>query len=244
MRDHADAIPAPAGAVTAWSHPALTIVRLSVSPLRANCYLLACRATGAVLVVDAGDEAGRILAALARLTDGMTEQVAAIVNTHGHVDHTAAVGALRAALGPVPVLMGPLDSELVLGNGPDAARLLGREYLPVLPNRPLADGDEIRWGACAFRVLATPGHSPGGVCLYGHGVLLSGDTLLRGTVGSWRGFKGDRLALLASIRERLLPLPPGTAVYPGHGEPTTLAAEATGNRFVNRAATCRARSNE
>ncbi len=219
-----------------WTPPAFTITRLIVSPLHANCYLLACRATGAVLVVDAGDEAARILIAIARLTDGATGRVAAIVNTHGHVDHTAAVGALRAALGAVPVLMHSLDVELVLGNGPDAARLLGREYQAILPDRTVDDGDEIRWGACAFRVLATPGHSPGGICLYGHGVLLSGDTLFRHGVGSWRGFKGDRVALLASIRERLLPLPPETAVYPGHGEPTTLAAEATENRFLRRAA--------
>jgi len=219
-----------------WTPPAFTITRLIVSPLRANCYLLACRATGAVLVVDAGDEAARILIAIARLTDGATGRVAAIVNTHGHVDHTAAVGALRAALGAVPVLMHLSDVELVLGNGPDAARLLGREYRAILPDRTVDDGDEIRWGACAFRVLATPGHSPGGICLYGHGVLLSGDTLFRHGVGSWRGFKGDRVALLASVRERLLPLPPETAVYPGHGEPTTLAAEATENRFLRRAA--------
>ncbi len=227
--------PALEDALVTWAHPALTITRLTVSPLRANCYLLTCRATGALLVVDAGDEAARILAAIVRLTGGATERVAAIVNTHGHVDHTAAVGALRAALGPVPVLMHPADIELVLGNGPDAARLLGREYEPVLPDRTVNDGAEIRWGACALRVLATPGHSPGGVCLSGHGVLLSGDTLFRHGVGSWRGFKGDRVALLASIRERLLALPPETAVYPGHGEPTTLAAEATENRFVRRA---------
>jgi hydroxyacylglutathione hydrolase len=229
-------LPAVGHDTVMWTHPAFTITRLVVSPLRANCYLLICRATGALLVVDAGDEAPRILDAIARLTAGSTGRVAAIVNTHGHVDHTGAVGAVRAALGPVPVLMHPLDIELVLGNGPDAAQLLGREYQVVLPDRTVDDGDEIRCGDCAFRVLATPGHSPGGLSLYGHGVLLSGDTLFRRGVGSWRGFKGDRIALLASISERLLPLPPETIVYPGHGEPTTLAAEAAENRFLRRAA--------
>ena len=227
--------PVQADDTTTWAHPALTITRLVVSPLRANCYLLVCRATGALLVVDAGDEAGRILAAIGRLTEGATARVAAIVNTHGHVDHTAAVGAVRAALGPVPVLMGAADVELVLGNGPDAAHLLGREYQPILPDRTVVEGDAIRWGACALRVLETPGHSPGGLCLYGHGVLLSGDTLFRGSVGSWRFFKGDRTALFASIHERLLPLPPETIIYPGHGEPTTLATETTENRFLRRA---------
>ena len=227
--------PVHADDTATWNYPAFTITRLIVSPLRANCYLLVCRVTGALLVVDAGDEAERILAAIGRLTDGATARVAAIMNTHGHVDHTAAVGAVRAALGPVPVLMHPLDVELVLSNGPDAARLLGREYQPVLPDRAVNEGDAIRWGACALQVLATPGHSPGGICLYGHGVLLSGDTLFRHGVGSWRGFKGDRAALHAGIRERLLPLPPETIVYPGHGEPTTFATEASENRFLRRA---------
>lgn len=234
MRDHAE--PTLADRDTAlYHHPLIAITRLVVSPLAANCYLLRCRATGEVLVVDAGDEADRILAALARLTAQGARGVRAIVNTHGHVDHTAAVAALRDALGPIPVLMHPDDIELVEGNGPDAAQLLGREYVPIRPDRLLHDGDEIRWGDCALRVLATPGHSPGGVCLYGHGVLLSGDTLFRRSVGSWRFFKGDKVALFASIREQLLTLPPETVVYPGHGEATTIAEELAENRFLRRA---------
>lgn len=220
---------------TALYDPMIAITRLVVSPLASNCYLLRCRATGEVLVVDAGDEADRILAALTRLAVQGATAVRAIVNTHGHVDHTAAVAALRTALGPIPVLMHPDDVELVEGNGPDALRLLGREYVPVLPDRLLHDGEEIRWGACVLRVLATPGHSPGGVCLYGHGVLLSGDTLFRRSIGSWRFYKGSKATLLASIREKLLSLPPETVVYPGHGEATTIAEEEAENRYLHRA---------
>jgi len=212
-------------------HPAIAVTRLEVSPLKANCYLLRCRATGDVLVVDAGADGDRILAAIAALTGGRRELVRLIVNTHGHVDHVAAVADLRAALGPVPVAMHPEGIELVEGNGPDAARFLDHPYVPVLPDRLVREGDEIAWGACSLRVIETPGHSPDGISLYGHGLVLTGDTLFRRSVGAWKYFKGHKADLFASLH-RLVALPPETAVYPGHGEPTTVGEERAENKYV------------
>ena len=213
-------------------HPAVGVTRLVVSPLAANCYLLTCCATGAILVVDAGDEGARIVQELDRLTGGAPEKVELIVNTHGHIDHTAAVADVRTALGPIPVLMHQADIEVVEGNGPDGLRMMGREYVPVLPDGLLREGDEVRWGNCALRVIETPGHSPGGICLYGHGLLLSGDTLFRHGVGAWRFFKGDKRALFAGIHDKLLTLPPETVVYPGHGEATTIGEEIANNPYL------------
>ena len=225
-----------AGADTlAMYHPDIAVTRLVVSPLAANCYVLTCRATGEAIVVDAGDEGARIVAEIDRITGGARGRVRLIVNTHGHIDHTAAVADLRAALGPLPVLMHPADIEVVEGNGPDGLRMLKREYVPVLPDGLLHEGDEVRWGSCALRTIETPGHSPGGICLYGHGLLLSGDTLFRRGVGSWRFFKGDKAALFAGIFEKILPLPPETVVYPGHGEATTIGAERAENPYLQRA---------
>lgn len=217
-------------------HPDIAVERLVVSPLAANCYLLTCRATGDLLVIDAGDDGARILRQIDQATDGARERVKLIVNTHGHIDHVGAVADLRAALGPVPLLMHPDDIELVEGNGPDALRMLGREYVPVLPDGLLLEGDEVRWGTCALRVIATPGHSPGGICLYGHGLLISGDTLFRRGVGAWRFYKGSKQALFDSLRGKLLTLPPETIVYPGHGEPTTIGEEVAENPYVQKAA--------
>lgn len=222
-----------AGALAA-RHPDITVTRLVVSPLAANCYLLTCRATGELVVVDAGDEATRIIDALDTATAGQRQLVRTIVNTHGHIDHTAAVAELRDVLGPVPVVMHEADIEVVAGNGPDGQRLLGREYRPVLPDRLVREGDAVRWGACALRVIETPGHSPGGICLHGHGLLLSGDTLFRRGVGAWRFFKGDKAALFAGIHQKLLPLPDETVVYPGHGEATTIGEERSENRYLQR----------
>ena len=214
-------------------HGDIAVARLVVSRLRSNCYLLRCRGTGETIVVDAGDEGERILLALDRLTGGRRELVRAIVNTHGHVDHTAAVADLRAALGPVPVVMHPLDVELVEGNGPDARDYLRREYEPVPPDRLVREGDTIGFGRCALRVIETPGHSPGGLCLQGAGLLFSGDTLFRRGIGRPDGFKGDRAALLDSLRRKLLSLPDETIVYPGHGEATTIGEERAENPYAS-----------
>src|SRR3954447_22126845 len=146
-------------------HPDIAVERLVVTSLAANCYLLTCRATGEVIVIDAGDDGPRILDRIDQVTGGARECVRLIINTHGHFDHVAAVADLRAVLGPVPVLMHPDDVELVEGNGTDVLRMLRREYVPVLPDGLLLEGDEVRWGDCALRVITTPGHSPGGICL-------------------------------------------------------------------------------
>lgn len=218
--------------VTADGLPDIEVTRLVVSRLAANCYLLRCRASGELIVVDAGDNGARILWTIDKLTEGRRELVRLIVNTHGHVDHTAAVAELREALGPVPVLMHPADIAVVEGNVKDARKYLGRDYTPVSPDRPLREGDEVAFGRCALRVIETPGHSPGGICLYGHGLLLSGDSLFRRGVGRWDFVGGDRAALLGGLRTKVLTLPDATIVYPGHGEPTTIGEERAENLYL------------
>ncbi len=218
-------------AALATRHPAIAVTRLEVSPLRSNCYLLRCQATGEVLVVDAGAEGDRILAAIDAITGGRRELVRLIVNTHGHVDHVAAVADLRAVLGPLPVAMHPDGIEFVAGNGADAARFMEQPYVAVLPDRLVREGDAITWGACSLAVIETPGHSPDGISLYGHGLLLTGDTLFRRSVGAWKYFKGSKTDLFASLH-RLVALPAETAVYPGHGEPTTVGEERAENKYA------------
>jgi glyoxylase-like metal-dependent hydrolase (beta-lactamase superfamily II) len=162
-----------------------------------------------VVVVDAAHEAAKILAAVGDRT------VRAIVCTHGHNDHVNAVADLVSATGS-PVMLHPADRMLwdVVNAGIEPA--------------PLADGDVVSVAGVDLRVLHTPGHSPGGVCLWSPdlGVLLSGDTLFHGGPGATGRSFSDFPTILDSIRERLLALPPGTRVLPGHGEETTIGAEA------------------
>ncbi len=163
-----------------------------------------------VVVVDAAHDAEAILAAV----DGRT--VLAVVCTHGHDDHIGAAGAVADRTG-APVLLHPDDLMLWNVVHPDRT-----------PSR-LADGDAVEVAGVAAHVLHTPGHSPGAVCLHvpALGVVLTGDTLFQGGPGATGRSYSDYPTILASIQERLLTLPPQTRVLPGHGDETTVGAEAT-----------------
>ena len=162
-----------------------------------------------VVVVDAAHEAPKIL-------DGVAgRRVVAIVCTHAHNDHVNAVQDLVAATG-APVRLHPDDTMLwdVVNAG--------------VAFEPLHDGERLHVAGTDLQVIHTPGHSPGGVCLWSAdlGVLLSGDTLFHGGPGATGRSFSDFPTILDSIRERLLTLPPGTRVLTGHGDETEIATEA------------------
>ena len=163
-----------------------------------------------VIVVDAAHEAGTILAAVGDRT------LVAVVCTHAHNDHINAVAEIVAATG-APVYLHPDD------------RMLWDVVNPTFEPRPMADGDVISVAGADLHVLHTPGHSPGGVCLWSPdlGVVLSGDTLFHGGPGATGRSFSHFPTILDSIRERLLSLPSATRVLTGHGDETTIGAEAS-----------------
>ena len=188
----------------------MDIESLTVGPLAANCYVVS--AGGDVVVVDPGAEAERILKAVGE------RRVAAILATHGHSDHVGAVRELAAATA-APVMV------------PAADVALAEKHTGVQAVTPLGDGDRIDVGNVSLEVVATPGHTPGSSCFYTPGALFTGDTLFAGGVGRTDLQGGSSEALFASIRERIFSLPGDTAVYPGHGEPSTVARERATNPF-------------
>jgi glyoxylase-like metal-dependent hydrolase (beta-lactamase superfamily II) len=163
-----------------------------------------------VLVVDAAHDAGPIISAIGG------RRVPLIVATHGHNDHINAAAELAAAV-DAPVALHPADRALWDVVYPDCA-----------PDQDLADGQEIKLAGQAVEVIHTPGHSPGGVCLRwaGGGVVFSGDTLFRGGPGATGRSFSDFPTIIESIRTRLLTLPGETVVHTGHGDDTTIGAEA------------------
>ena len=188
---------------------------------------------GKALVVDPGADAPSILAALREAG----EPLRAVLLTHGHLDHLSALPALLAAQpGPVPVRLAAADAAwcfTALNSIPP--------YEPVLEppalQETVAEGDGIAVGSVRLRVLATPGHSPGSVCYLADAdgarppLLFSGDTLFRASIGRTDFPGGSWEDMQASLR-RLAALPPETRVLPGHGEPTTVAAELELNPFL------------
>ena len=162
-----------------------------------------------VLVVDAAHDAGAILDAVGG------RRVVAIVCTHAHNDHVNAVGELVAATGATAYLH------------PDD-RVLWDQTQPDLPGGELSDGQVLTVGDVEVTVLHTPGHAPGACCLHvpALGAVLSGDTLFKGGPGATGRSYSDFPTIIESIRTRLLGLPPDTVVLTGHGDPTTIGAEA------------------
>jgi len=163
-----------------------------------NCYVLVAKKENESLVIDAPDEPDAIMALVA----GTVPRY--LVLTHNHPDHILALAEVKEQLG-VPFM----------GHAYDA------DGLPLVFDRFLWDGDTLTLGDVTLKVLHTPGHTPGSLCLAGPGFLLAGDTVFPGGPGksfSPAGFQ----ELLASIRDKILTLPGETVVLPGHGEGTTV----------------------
>ncbi len=205
----------------------MIIETISVGPLQVNCYLVGSADSREVFIIDPGDDPGRIRGEIQRLK--LVPR--AIINTHAHIDHVGGVQQLRTEL-KIPYFIHEDDVPL-LDFLPMQSSQMGLFLSGVPePDRLLTDSDMLEIGEFAFQVIHTPGHSPGGICLYGNQTLFSGDTLFAGSVGRGDLPGGNFKQLIMSIREKLLPLDDDVMVYPGHGPATTIGREKQFNPYL------------
>ncbi|HTG82447.1 MAG TPA: MBL fold metallo-hydrolase [Geobacteraceae bacterium] len=200
-----------------------------VGPLEVNCFLLGCETTREGVIVDPGSDPEKILAAVEK--QGLT--IRQVINTHGHFDHVGGnsrvLSATGASLlvhgGDVPFLSRAVDTAAMYG--------LVTENSPP-PGRLLEDGMLLTFGEYGMRVLHTPGHTPGGCCLYleSEGKVITGDTLFADGVGRTDFPGSSHEALIEGIRSKLFTLPESTVVYPGHGPATTIGHEKRYNPYI------------
>lgn len=178
------------------------IRKFCVGPLENNVYVVACAVTGSAVIIDAADEADRILGEVADVTP------LAILTTHGHWDHVQAAIAVRDQL-TVPFRIGEADQQMA---GIDADT-------PFEPDEPIAVGDLV------ITAVHTPGHTAGSTSFVLEGHVFTGDTLFPGGPGATRGGGASFSQIIDSVRDRLFTLPGETLVHPGHGLDTTIATE-------------------
>ena len=193
-----------------------------------NCYIVGSETTREGMIIDPGADAMQILKA----ADETGLDIKVIVLTHGHIDHIGALKEVKEATG-AEVAIHADEAGAFQKQGRSLSTLFALVYpAPVVPDRLLSGGDSIDIGELHFTVLHTPGHSAGGICLYGHGVVFSGDDLFNCSIGRTDMPGGSYGQLLNAIHTKLMVLPDDTVVYPGHGPDTTIGAERRANPFL------------
>ena len=212
----------------------MIIHQMPLGPIQANCFILGCEETRKAVVIDPGDDADRILATLAG--DQLT--VEHIINTHGHFDHVGANKRLNDVTG-AGILIHSADAPMLNQLSSSAAAWGMRAENSPAADRLLEDGDTITFGTHTMSVLHTPGHTPGGICLYmeyvndgsPHKAVFVGDTLFAGSIGRTDFPGGNFETLINSIRTKLFSLDEDVKVYPGHMGNTSIGIEKQSNPF-------------
>lgn len=201
----------------------------TVGPIQENCYVIRRPGAAAAVMVDPGEEAPRLLQALAALG---VESVDAILLTHCHFDHIGAVAAVHAATN-APVYVPTLEREILADINSFTPPGFG-PFESYDAEHTVAGGEKLELAGLTLDVRFTPGHSPGHVTysVRDEGALLSGDVLFQGSIGRTDLPGADHATLLASIESLIDEFPPETTVYPGHMGITTLGREQATNPFI------------
>ena len=205
------------------------IRRILTGPLDVNCYIVGCPDSRDCLIIDPGGHGERIV----EILESLDLNPVALIDTHGHFDHIGGNAYLMAHADSLRLYLHADDLQY-LRNAREHADYwnMSFEDSPE-PTNLLQGGETIEAGLLRFKVIHTPGHSPGGISIFIPGHVFTGDALFEGSIGRTDLPGGDYDLLISSIRGNLLILPGDTVVHPGHGPETTIAEERRNNPFLH-----------
>ncbi len=205
----------------------MILQKLELSSFGSNCYIVGDEATKEGMIIDPGADGSFIMEQVKAL--GLKTKL--IVLTHSHIDHVGGLAEVKEATG-AEIAIHEVEAPFL------QKRPFRMAFLPPSPPAPpaerlLKEGDVITLGKLKFKVLHTPGHTSGGICLVGDGIVFTGDTLFNFGIGRADFPGSDYDQELDSIRNKLMTLPDNYKVCPGHGPDSTIGAERKGNPFLN-----------
>jgi hydroxyacylglutathione hydrolase len=210
----------------------MKIDKLVLGDYQTNCYVLRNSEKAAeCLIIDTGLEAEPLL----KFLDKNKLTPVAVVFTHGHVDHITGIADLRERFPKIEVFIHKLDAEQLTDSVANLSFMAGESFSTDEADHLIDEPQVIDKAGIKLSVIHTPGHTPGGICLYcqEEGVIFVGDTLFAGSVGRTDSPGSNTRGLIENIKTKLLVLPDETVVYPGHGPKTTIRNEKRNNPFLS-----------
>ena len=205
----------------------MKVLHMEVGYLATNCYIAINEQTKEAVVIDPGDEGEQIVAAAKKAG----AKIVAIFITHGHADHITGLAKVREATG-AKVYISKEDASRLEKPQSQAYFSTGDTQVAQTADAYFTDGEELTVAGMPFKIMATPGHTPGGVCIASGDIVFCGDTIFAESIGRTDFPGGSYDDLIKSIKDKLLPLADEVKLLPGHGPATTVGWERRRNPFL------------
>ncbi|MEM3673828.1 MAG: MBL fold metallo-hydrolase [Candidatus Bathyarchaeia archaeon] len=207
----------------------MIIQMFTVGKLFTNCYIVACSETREAIIIDPGFDSASEAEKIFKFIEEKALKLKYIVNTHGHPDHICGNGIVRKQF-QTPILVHEKDAFMLGTFGKVIAKFFGFNSSSPSADILLKDGDHVKFGKIALKVMHTPGHSPGSISLLSENEVFTGDTLFAGSIGRTDLPQSSESDMKESLK-KLANLPDSFKVYPGHGPTTTIGGEKQSNPF-------------